>query len=111
MQTETTSNLTKTPQTVAGYNCGVSATDLVGFYGATPVVQPTSASQAAVTLITDTSAGSAHLDTGLQALTSTYNSGIIANALSSLALAAINNAVLTNKLRADLVALGLIKGS
>ncbi len=112
MQTETTANKVFTPSEPDGYVVGQSATlDKVGFYGTTPVVQPTSASQAAVTLITDTSGGAAHLDTGLQALTSTYNSGIVANALSSLALAAINNAVLTNKLRADLVALGLIKGS
>lgn len=32
-----------------GTRLGQSATDLVGFYGATPVVQPTSAAQSAVT--------------------------------------------------------------
>lgn len=32
-----------------GTRLGQSATDLVGFYGATPAVQPTSAAQSAVT--------------------------------------------------------------
>lgn len=111
MNTSTDTMKTYTPQTSGGRETGQSATDKIGFYGTTPVTQPTNASQAAVTVLTDTSGGTAHLDTGLQALTSTYNSGILANALSSLALAAINNAALTNRLRADLVTLGLIKGS
>lgn len=112
INTVSTSNQLNTPETSDGIQLGSSATtSKFAFYGATPVVQPTNASQAAVTVLTDTSGGTAHLDTGIQALTASYNSGILANAISTLALAAINNAKLTNQLRADLVTLGLIKGS
>ena len=84
-----------------GLGVGQSALDLVGFYAATPIVQPTSASQAA---IVNSAGGTASATTGLQALTSTYNSTLIANSLATVV-------VLVNKLRADMVALGLIKGS
>ena len=47
---------TNTPKSGGGYTVGQSATDLVGFYGVTPVVQPTAAAQAAVV---DTSGGTA----------------------------------------------------
>jgi UDP-N-acetyl-D-mannosaminuronic acid transferase (WecB/TagA/CpsF family) len=40
-----------------GSQVGSSATEKVGFWGATPVVQPTNAAQAALTLNTATSAG------------------------------------------------------
>lgn len=59
----------------------------VGFYGTTAVARPASANQAAVT-ITDVSAHNADVDTNLD-----------------------NLATLVNQLRADLIALGLIKGS
>ncbi len=38
--TVTTSNLTKTPKSVDGYQVGQSSSDLVGFYGATPAARP-----------------------------------------------------------------------
>ena len=101
METATTSNKRQTPLSPDGYVVGQSATDLVGFYGATPVVQPTSASQAA---ITNSAGGTASATTGLQALTSSYNSTLISNSFATVV-------VLVNKLRADLVALGIIKGS
>ncbi len=101
MNTATTSNETNTPKSAAGYTVGQSATDLVGFYAATPIVQPTAASQSA---ITNSAGGTAAAGTGLQALTSTYNSTLIANSFATVV-------VLVNQLRADLVALGLIKGS
>ncbi len=50
METTTTSNKIKTELSPDGFLVGQSATDLVGFYGATPVVQPTAAAQAAITL-------------------------------------------------------------
>jgi len=59
----------------------------VGFYGTTAIAQRANANQAAVT-ITDVSAHNADVDTNLD-----------------------NLATLVNQLRADLVALGLIKGS
>ena len=58
------------------------------FFGATPVVRPTGTSQAACTKTTTTTSTTTALTTDLDAVR-----------------------VLVNKLRTDLVALGLIKGS
>lgn len=101
VNTVSTSNLIVTPDTPDGYQVGRGITSLIGFYGATPVSQPTNAAQAA---ITDTSGGTASATTGLQALTSSYNSTLVANAISTLA-------AQTNQIRSALVTLGVIKGS
>ena len=69
---------------------GSSSTEKVGFWGVTPVVQPTSASQAAVSTAAATS-GSA-----IYGFTSAQANGIV---------------TLLNQLRADLVTAGIIKGS
>lgn len=71
-----------------GVQMGQSATDLGGFYGVTPVVQPTAANQAAAANGTTTTATTTNLDTGLT-----------------------NLRTLVHQLRTDLVALGLILGS
>lgn len=84
-----------------GTQYGQSASDLISFYGATPVVQPTAAAQAAVT---DGSGGVASATSGVQALTSSYNSAILGNAIASIL-------VELNGLRSALVTLGVIKGS
>ncbi len=65
-----------------------STVEKISFYGSTPVVQPTSASQAAVTSHTTTTATTTALESDVDALR-----------------------VLTNQLRAELVSLGLITGS
>jgi len=101
MNTATDTLEFNSPKSDGGITIGQSATDLVGFYAATPIVQPTSASQAA---IVNSAGGTASATTGLQALTGSYNSTLIANSLATVV-------VLVNKLRADMVALGLIKGS
>lgn len=80
---------------------GNSATDEVGFWGATPVARPSGANQG---VITDSSGGTANLTTGVAALTGTYNSTIIANALATII--AQNTAF-----RLALVTAGIIKGS
>lgn len=67
-----------------------STTDKIGFYGATPVVQPSGSSQAAVS----TTAATTTTPWGFT--TSTQANAIV---------------TLVNKMRADLVTLGLIKGS
>lgn len=72
------------PQTV-----GTSAASLVAFYGATPVVQPANAAQAALTLTTALSSGFG------------FTSATAFNAFT---------AQLEN-IRASLVTLGLLKGS
>jgi hypothetical protein len=85
-----------------GVLLGRSTTDKIGFYGlATPIVQPSGATQAA---ITDSSGGTANATTGVAALTGTYNSTIIANAIATLA--AQGNAI-----RLALVNLKLIAGA
>lgn len=78
-----------------------NATGKLSFYGATPVVQPTAAAQAA---ITDGSTGTAAPTNGVAALTATYNSTILANALATIIAQG-------NALRTALVNLGAIKGS
>jgi hypothetical protein len=72
------------PQTV-----GTSATSLIAFYGVTPIVQPTSAAQAALTLTTATSGGF----------------GFVSSAAFNAFSAQLEN------IRASLVLLGLLKGS
>lgn len=80
---------------------GAAATDLAGFYGATPIVQPAGAAQAA---ITDASGGTAAATNGVLTLTGTYNSTILANAIATLAAQG-------NAMRLALVNLGVIKGA
>lgn len=71
-----------------------------GFYGATPVAQPSGGAQAQ---ITDASGGTAAATNGVLTLTGSYNSAIIANALATVIAQG-------NALRGALVSLGLIKG-
>jgi len=80
---------------------GQSITDLVSFYGVTPIAQPAAAAQAA---ITDGSTGTANPTTGVAALTATYNSTLIINALATII-------AQTNAMRTVLVNLGLMKGA
>lgn len=72
------------PQTV-----GTSAASLIAFYGVTPIVQPTSSAQVALTAITATSSGF----------------GFATSANFSAFTAQLEN------IRASLVLLGLLKGS
>lgn len=101
MNTGTDALLNKTPRTSGGFTMGHSALDLVSFYGATAIAQLAGAAQAAVT---DGSTGTANPTTGIAALTGTYNSTLLINAIATLA--AQGNAI-----RNALVSLGLIKGA
>jgi hypothetical protein len=86
MQTETNSNLNVADSAPSGgTQFGQSATDLVGFWGVAPVAQ-----QTGYTALTDTSGGIAAAGTGIQALSSSYNSALIVNGISTLA-GAVNN--------------------
>lgn len=100
MNTATDTLETNTPKSTGGYTVGQSATDLVGFYGETPVAQPAAAAQAAVV---DASGGTAAPTNGILTLTGTYNSAIIGNAIATLA-------AQTNAMRNALVSVGLLKG-
>lgn len=101
MNTSTDSLETNTPASQGGYVVGQSASDLIGFYSAAPIAQPSGAAQAAVT---DGSTGTAAATNGIAALTATYNSTLLINAIATLAAQG-------NALRNALVSLGLIKGS
>lgn len=101
MNTATDDLKTETPKSGGGMQVGQSATDLVGFYGATPVAQPAAAIQGA---ITDDSGGTANLSTGVTTITGTYNSAILANAFAT-TLAQLE------EIRASLVEVGILKGS
>ena len=84
----------------------------ISFYGATPVVQQSGATQAAVTTTTIATVTTT-------AATSTSPVGFSANAQADSIVAQVNliiarvalNTALVNKLRADLVTLGLIAGA
>jgi len=80
---------------------GRTTTELLGFYGATPIARLAGAAQAAVT---DGSTGTAAATNGIAALTGTYNSTLLINAIATLAAQG-------NALRNALVSLGLIKGA
>lgn len=101
MNTATDTLITNSPKTSGGGIDGQSATDLHSFYGATPIAQPAGANQA---VITDSSGGTANITTGVAALTGTYNSAIIANALATII-------AQQTAMRLALVNLGLIKGA
>ena len=101
MQTTSTSNEIQTPASPDGYQVGQSASDLVGFWGVSPVVQPSAAAQAA---ITDSSGGTANASTGVATITASYNQTIVANAFATVI-------AQTNAMRAAHVAAGIMKGS
>lgn len=90
MEQTSTSNLRETPNTDEGNQIGQSSSEKVGFYGTSPIVQPSSADQAAV---------------GTAAATTTsphgYATGTQADAIVTL----------VNEMRDVLVNLGLMKGS
>ena len=81
---------------VAGIIVGPVSTSKVGFYGATPVVRPS-----VYGAITDGSTGTLNIATGVAALTGTYNSTLLINALATLT-------GTVNSLRAALVAVGIV---
>lgn len=84
-----------------GCSLGGATTEKISFYGVTPVTQPTSASQAAVTTSVVTTAATTTTPWGFA--TSTQ-----ANDLATIV---ANTRTLANQVRSELVTLGLIKGS
>ena len=98
----TTSVIEADTQNATGTQFGVSATDKVSFWGVTPVVQPTAAGQAAVTC--SSGVGTASATSGIQGLTSTYNSTLIGNSIITLW-------TLVDAMRTALVNSGIMKGS
>lgn len=71
--TVTTSNETQTPKSADGLAVGQSSTDLVGFWGATPVDQPASLTAQLSTITMADTAGTP--DYTIQAITTTSPAG------------------------------------
>lgn len=107
--------------TTNGTKIGTSSTDKIGFWGATPVVRPASANQAALgslvtATLTNSTTGSA--TTTIGDVGASFSQSGLNNIHASL-LVQINNAVtdfasvktLVNQLRSDLVTAGVLKGS
>jgi hypothetical protein len=93
--------------TAAGLQIGTTVNQPIAFHGATPVVQRSSASQAAVTQtsVTVSTANATDLATS-EALANSLKTQVNALVVDVAALTVLNN-----ELRAALVAKGLIKGS
>ena len=97
-----------------GAQMGKGTSEKNAFYGNTPVVQPSSASQAAVAV----TAVSALVTTGYTAVTTTAigfttttQADAITTRVNQLVVDVAAAAVLNNQLRSELVSLGLIAGS
>ena len=101
MNTATDALVIAVATTSGGLQEPSASTGKEGFFGATPVTQPTNAAQAA---ITDGSGGTANAATGVATVGSSYSQTVLANALATIV--AEQNAI-----RSALVTLGLIKGS
>ncbi|MDE2144972.1 MAG: hypothetical protein KGJ01_03345 [Patescibacteria group bacterium] len=87
-----------------GSTLGQSITDLISFYGVTPIAQRTNANQAA---ITDSTGGTASTTFAAITAGATYAQGDMVAAKNALAQIALS----LNEIRTSLVNLGLIKGS
>ncbi len=83
----------------AGARLGRSATALLGFYGATPVVQPSATAQSGVAT------------TAITTLATTPTATDVAIAVNSIISRQSATVTLLNQLRSDLVTLGFVKGS
>ena len=86
-----------------GVCLGRAAADKIGFYGTTPAVQPSGATQAAVATTAITTAA-------ITTTTNNYGYADTTQANNIAAIAAANRKLL-NQIRSDLVTLGIIKGS
>lgn len=82
-----------------GTRLGQSTTDLVGFWGASPVDQPASANQFAIT------------STTLTTITDIVTTASMTGAINAIVARVNSISVFAYQIRADLVEAGLIKGS
>lgn len=82
-----------------GTMIGKTSSHLIGFYGATPVDQPAATAQSAVPT------------TALTTITDIVTTASVTGAFNSVVARVEALVVLTNKMRTDLVELGLLKGS
>jgi hypothetical protein len=83
-----------------GSRLGKVATELVGFYGATPVDQPAATAQSSI-----------DNTVALTTITNIVTTASLTGAFNSVVARVDATATLVNRLRTDLIELGLIKGS
>lgn len=96
-----------------GSSFGQAITDLISLYGAAPVAQPAATAQSTISpaTITDGSTGTAAATNGIAALTGTYNSTLLINAIATLAERSNANTALLLAIRTALLSVGIMKGS
>lgn len=95
-----------------GTKLGTATNQKLGFWNATPVVQPSGASEAAVTLTVGAAvATNASTNTTPYGYSTNTQADAIVTNLNALRVDMLAMNTLVDKLRADLVATGLIKGS
>ena len=95
-----------------GSELGESATDLIAFYGATPVAQPASASQDAVTATAVTAVNTtATITTAAHGFTTGTFGDKVVKRVAQMQVDVAALVVLTNQMRAEMTTLGLIKGA
>lgn len=101
------------PEAVDGHVIGQDSASLVALYGVTPVVQPSGASEAAVTKTLATALATAVFSaayTGMWAYSSSTAAKLVVTRINQAKVDVGALTILVNKLRADLVALGAVKG-
>lgn len=89
----------RTDANVDGTSFGQSTSELISFYGKTPVAQPSATAQSAIAT------------TALATIGSTTLTAADLTALNALVTRATAHTTLLNQIRSDLVTLGLLKGS
>ncbi len=95
-----------------GTDLGESATDLVGFYGTTPIAQPSTASQDAVTATAVTAVNTtATITTAAHGFTTGTFGDKVVKRVAQMQVDVAALVILTNQMRTDLTALGIIKGA
>ncbi len=90
---------------------GQSLSSLVGLWGVTPVVQPTSASQSAVATSTITAVSTATPITSGYGYSTTALASAMQTAVNDVITRTAAQTVLLNQMRSDLVSAGILKGS
>ena len=95
-----------------GVGLGALATSKVAFFGATPAVQPASASQAAVTATAVTAVNTtASITTAAHGFATGTQGDALITRVAQLQVDSAASVVLVNQLRSELVTIGLIAGA
>lgn len=110
MNTATDNMILKSPKTSGGVDLGQSSSDLIGFYGTTPIARSSDASQATVSSVVNLTGGTGNWSSGLAESTATFSSAVINSGFATLAQAVNNQRTLIHAIRSALTSLGIIQG-